>query len=104
MADGGNGSAERNTDYDPSDFRRVFENHFTWAAAFERNTHRYSRRPALTDPSSGRRWNYAELGQVTGRLVEGLRSRGVGVGDIVGYQLMNVPEFAFLYIAAQGLR
>ena len=94
----------RNTEYDPSEFRRVFENHFTWAAAFERNTHRYANRPALTDPQSGRSWTYEQLGEVTGRLVEGLRSRGVGVGDIVGYQLMNVPEFAFLYIAAQGLR
>ncbi|WP_022901034.1 class I adenylate-forming enzyme family protein [Humibacter albus] len=93
-----------NTDYDPSGFRRVFENHFTWAAAFERNTHRFAQRPALTDPSSGRTWNYAQLGEVTGRLVEGLRSRGVGAGDVISYQLMNVPEFAFLYIAAQGLR
>ncbi|NNC11967.1 AMP-binding protein [Planctomonas sp. JC2975] len=93
-----------NTDYDPSELRRVFENHFTWAAAFERNTHRYASRPALTDPPSGRSWTYRELGTVAGRLVEGLHSRQVGVGDIVGYQLMNVPEFAFLYIAAQGLR
>jgi len=97
-------SSTRNTEYDPSEFRSVFENHFTWAAAFERNTHRYAHRPALTDPQSGRKWTYAQLGDVTGRLVEGLRSRGVGVGDIVAYQLMNVPEFAFLYIAAQGLR
>ena len=93
-----------NTEYDPSELRQVFESTFTWAAAFERNTHRYANRPALSDPPSGRSWNYRELGEVTGRLVEGLRSREVGVGDIVGYQLMNVPEFAFLYIAAQGLR
>jgi acyl-CoA synthetase (AMP-forming)/AMP-acid ligase II len=98
------GTHTGNTDYDPSELRRVFESHFTWAAAFERNTHRYAHRPALTDPPSGRSWNYAELGRVTGRLVEGLRSLGVGTGDIVCYQLMNVPEFAFLYIAAQGLR
>ncbi|UUT36526.1 class I adenylate-forming enzyme family protein [Microbacterium elymi] len=77
---------------------------FTWAAAFARNTHRYARRPALTDPPTGRSWTYAELGAVTGRLVAGLRSRGVGVGDIVCHQLKNTPEFAFLYIAAQGLR
>ncbi|QDZ15071.1 class I adenylate-forming enzyme family protein [Humibacter ginsenosidimutans] len=94
----------RNTDYDPSELQKVFESHFTWAAAFERNTHRYASSPALTDPPSGRSWTYEELGAVTGRLVEGLRARGVGVGDIVCYQLMNTPEFAFLYIAAQGLR
>jgi acyl-CoA synthetase (AMP-forming)/AMP-acid ligase II len=93
-----------NTAYDPSELKRVFESSFTWAAAFARNTHRYARRRALTDPPSGRSWTYAELGQVTGRLVEGLRARGVGVGDIVCYELKNSPEFAFLYIAAQGLR
>jgi len=93
-----------NTDYDPSELKRVFEAHFTWAAAFERNTHRYANRQALTDPPSGRSWTYADLGDVTGRLVEGLRQRGVGVGDIVCHQLKNTPEFAFLYIAAQGLR
>jgi len=93
-----------NTDYDPSELQRVFESHFTWAAAFERNTHRYASRPALTDPPSGRSWTYAQLGEVTGRLVEGLRAHGVGVGDVVAYQLKNTPEFAFLYVAAQGLR
>ncbi|MRH28988.1 AMP-binding protein [Microbacterium sp. SYP-A9085] len=93
-----------NSDYDPTALRQVFEAHFTWAAAFERNVHRYARRRALTDPPSGRSWTYAELGAVTGRLVAGLRARGLGTGDVVCYQLKNTPEFAFLYIAAQGLR
>ncbi|HET8928236.1 MAG TPA: AMP-binding protein, partial [Microbacterium sp.] len=93
-----------NTDYDTSELRRVFESRFTWAAAFERNTHRYAQRPALSDPPSGRSWTYAQLGADTGRLVAGLRDRGVGVGDIICYQLKNTPEFAMLYIAAQGLR
>jgi len=93
-----------NTEYDPSELQRVFESTFTWAAAFARNTHRYAHRPALTDPPSGRSWTYAELGQVTGRLVDGLRTHDVGVGDIICYELKNTPEFAFLYIAAQGLR
>lgn len=93
-----------NTDYDTSELRRVFESRFTWAAAFERNTHRCAQRPALSDPPSGRSWTYAQLGADTGRLVAGLRDRGVGVGDIICYQLKNTPEFAMLYIAAQGLR
>ncbi|MET3565461.1 acyl-CoA synthetase (AMP-forming)/AMP-acid ligase II [Leifsonia sp. 563] len=93
-----------NTEYDPSTLRAVFEQHFTYASAVERNTHRYASRVAITDPPSGRSWTYAELGQVTGSLVAGLAERGVGVGDIVAYQLMNTPEFAFLYVAAQGLR
>ncbi|MCX7523125.1 AMP-binding protein [Microbacterium sp. STN6] len=95
---------ERNSDFDPSAFRAVFESRFTWAAAFERNTHRYGNRTALTHSTTGESWTYRELGEVTGRLVAGLAERGVGVGDVVAYQLMNVPEFAFLYVAAQGLR
>jgi acyl-CoA synthetase (AMP-forming)/AMP-acid ligase II len=93
-----------NTDYDPSAFRQVFEQNFTYAAAVERNTHRYARRTAITDSVTGQSWTYAELGEVTGALVAGLAQHGVGVGDIICYQLMNRPEFAFLYVAAQGLR
>lgn len=93
-----------NTDYDTTALREVFEQHFTYAAAVERNTHRFARRTAITDPPTGRSWTYAQLGEVTGQLVAGLAAQGVGVGDIVCYQLPNVPEFAFLYVAAQGLR
>jgi len=97
-------STQPNTDYDPSTLKAVFEQHFTYASAVERNTHRYASRTAITDPPTGRSWTYAQLGEVTGSLVAGLAARGVGVGDIVAYQLMNTPEFAFLYVAAQGLR
>ena len=93
-----------NTDYDPSAFRNVFEHNFTFASAVERNTHRFANRTAISDPSTGRSYTYRELGEVTGSLVAGLAERGVGVGDVVAYQLMNRPEFAFLYVAAQGLR
>ncbi len=93
-----------NTDYDTSAFRQVFEQHFTYASAVERNTHRYANRTAVTDSVTGESWSYRQLGEVTGALVAGLAERGIGVGDIVGYQLMNRPEFAFLYVAAQGLR
>ncbi|MEO6826879.1 MAG: class I adenylate-forming enzyme family protein [Microbacteriaceae bacterium] len=103
-ADESHTSSQRNTDYDPSLLRDVFEKHFTYASAVERNTHRYANRIALTDSETGRSWTYAQLGMVTGSLVAGLAEHGVGVGDLVGYQLMNRPEFAFLYVAAQGLR
>lgn len=93
-----------NTDYDTSALRDVFEQHFTYAAAVERNTHRFAGRTALTDSTTGRSYTYRELGEITGALVAGLAERGVGVGDLVGYQLINRPEFAFLYVAAQGLR
>jgi acyl-CoA synthetase (AMP-forming)/AMP-acid ligase II len=97
-------TAERNSEYDPSDLKNVFEHHFTYASGVERNIHRYADQLALTDSDTGRTWTYREFGEVTGQLVGGLRARGVGVGDIVAYQLMNRPEFTFLYVAAQGLR
>ena len=93
-----------NTDYDTAALREVVERRFTWAAGFERNAHRYAHRTAMTDLPSGRVWTYAELGADAGRLVAGLAAHGVGVGDVVAHQLPNCPEFALLYIAAQGLR
>jgi acyl-CoA synthetase (AMP-forming)/AMP-acid ligase II len=95
---------ERNSDYDPSAFRSVFEQNFTYAAGVERNVHRYANRPAIIDSTTAETWTYEQLGRVTGELVAGLAERGIGVGDLVTYQLMNRPEFAFLYVAAQGLR
>ncbi len=65
-----------NTDYDTSAFRDVFEQHFTYAAAVERNTHRYAGRTAITDSTTGRSYTYRELGEITGSLVAGLAERG----------------------------
>ncbi|PJJ62071.1 class I adenylate-forming enzyme family protein [Compostimonas suwonensis] len=93
-----------NSDYDPSLLKSIFEQHFTYAAGVERNTHRFAGKRALTDSDTGRSWTYAEFGAVAGQLVGGLAAHGVGVGDVVCYQLMNRPEFAFLYVATQGLR
>jgi acyl-CoA synthetase (AMP-forming)/AMP-acid ligase II len=93
-----------NSEYDPSALKNVFEQHFTYAAGVERNIHRYASQPAITDSDTGQTWTYRQFGEITGQLVGGLRAKGVGVGDIVAYQLMNRPEFAFLYVAAQGLR
>jgi acyl-CoA synthetase (AMP-forming)/AMP-acid ligase II len=93
-----------NSDYDASVLRGVFESHYTYAAGVERNIHRYASRTALTDSDTGRSWTYAEFGAVTGQLASGLAKHGVGTGDVVCYQLMNRPEFAFLYVATQGIR
>ncbi|MFZ2624845.1 MAG: class I adenylate-forming enzyme family protein [Propionibacterium sp.] len=93
-----------NTEYDPGTLRAVFEQHFTWASGFERNVHRYAARTAMTDLPSGRSWTYEQLGRETGRLVAGLASHGIGTGDVIAHQLLNCPEFAMVYVAAQGLR
>ncbi|AMM21950.1 AMP-dependent synthetase [Frondihabitans sp. PAMC 28766] len=99
-----NATSSTNSDYDPTVLRGVFEHHYTYANGVERNIHRYAARTALTDSDTGQSWTYRELGEVTGRLAAGLAENGVGVGDVVCYQLMNRPEFAFLYVATQGLR
>jgi acyl-CoA synthetase (AMP-forming)/AMP-acid ligase II len=93
-----------NRDYDPTALKDVFEHNFTYASGVERNIHRYSSQPAITDSDTGQTWTYRQLGEVAGQLAAGLAAQGVGPGDIVAYQLMNRPEFTFLYVAAQGLR
>ncbi len=87
--------------YDPAEFRRVFEHHFTYRAGFHRNTHRFADRPALTEASTGRTWTYAELGADTNRVARALIDQGIGPGEVVVYQLFNCPEFAIVYLATQ---
>jgi len=93
-----------NSEYDPSALKTVFEHNFTYASGVERNIHRYANQPAIIDSDTGRSWTFREFGATAGQLMAGLTAQGVGVGDIVAFQLMNRPEFAFLYVAAQGLR
>jgi acyl-CoA synthetase (AMP-forming)/AMP-acid ligase II len=89
--------------YDPTAFRDVFEHHFTYLAGVLRNRRRFASRPALHDPATGRRWTYEQLWSDTGRLAAGLAAHGVRAGDVVVFQLLNGPEFALLWIAAQRL-
>jgi acyl-CoA synthetase (AMP-forming)/AMP-acid ligase II len=89
--------------YDPSAFRSVFEEHFTFIDGFRRNAHRYASRPALHDPAGHRRWTYGELAADVDALAAGLADRGVGPGAVVTFQLFNGPEFALCYLAAQRL-
>ena len=89
--------------YDPQPFRQVFEQHFTYVAGVQRNSMRYASRPALHDPVSGRRWNYAELWEDSGRLAAGLAQRGVRRGEVVVFDLFNGPEFALTWLATLRL-
>ena len=89
--------------YDASAFREVFERRFTYLAGVHRNSHRYAARHALHDPASGRRWTYAELWSDSGRLAAGLGAHGVGIGDVVVFDLFNGPEFVLTWLAAQRL-
>lgn len=88
--------------YDPTAFRDVFENHFTYQAGFARNTHRFADRPALTDPELGRRWTYAELGADANAVGRGLLDAGIRPGQLVSYQLFNGSPFALCYLGLQA--
>ena len=89
--------------YNPQQFRQVFEQSFGYLAGVRRNSRRFASRPALHDPVSGRRWNYAELWADSGRLAAGLHERGVRAEDVIVFDLLNGPEFALIWIAAQRL-
>jgi acyl-CoA synthetase (AMP-forming)/AMP-acid ligase II len=89
--------------YDPEPFKQVFEHQFGYLAGVSRNSRRFATRPALHDPASGRRWSYAELWEDSGRLAAGLYAHGVRAEDVIVFDLLNGPEFALVWIAAQRL-
>ncbi|MDE3134743.1 MAG: AMP-binding protein [Acidobacteriota bacterium] len=89
--------------YNPDPFRQVFEHSFGYLAGVRRNSLRFASRPALHDPVGGRRWTYAELWADSGRLAAGLYERGVRAEDVIVFDLLNGPEFALTWIAAQRL-
>lgn len=89
--------------YDPEHFKQVFEHQFGYLAGVRRNSRRFAARPALHDPVSGRRWSYAELWEDTGRLAAGLYAHDVRTEDVIVFDLLNGPEFALVWIAAQRL-
>ncbi|MCL2419265.1 MAG: AMP-binding protein [Conexibacteraceae bacterium] len=89
--------------YSPEQFRQVFEHRFGYLAGVRRNSLRFASRPALHDPVSGRRWTYAQLWEDSGRLAAGLRAHGVGAEDVIVFDLLNGPEFALTWLAAQRL-
>ncbi len=59
---------------------------------------RFPARPAME--FAGRRWTYAELGELVARAVRGLQNRGVGPGTKVGLCLPNTPYSVIFYYAA----
>lgn len=68
-----------------------------------RNVRRYPERPAMIFPDKNKEWNYRELNADVNRLANALQKDGFKKEDVVMLQLMNCPEFAFSYIAAQKI-
>ncbi len=89
--------------YDVSMFKDTFEHEFIYLNGFLRNVHRYADNAALTDPLQNRTWTYAELNKEVNKLSHALLADNVDKGDVVMYQLLNCPEFSFLYLAPQKI-
>jgi acyl-coenzyme A synthetase/AMP-(fatty) acid ligase len=85
------------------DFKKIFESRYTWIEGFMRNVRRYGKRQAMIDPSLNKVWNYEELNADTNRLCNALQHDGIKKGDILMMQLLNCPEFVFIYIAAHKI-
>lgn len=89
--------------YDVERFRKFFAENFTYIKNFMRNVERYPNYTALIDGESGETWTYAQLNEAANRLANAFLSKGISAGDVVIYQLVNRPEFAFIYLACQKI-
>lgn len=89
--------------YDDRMFRENFEHGYTWLNGFLRNSRRYANSYAMIDPTTNRKWTYAELDADTNRFANALKGDGVGKNDIVMGILINCPEFVFSYIGPRKI-
>ena len=89
--------------YNVKRFRNLFEENFIYINNFMRNVERYPDYTALIDGESGEVWTYTQLNETVNRLANAFLSKGVSAGDVVMYQLLNRPEFAFIYLACQKI-
>ncbi len=86
-----------------TEFRQVFERQYTWIAGFMRNVRRYSGREAMIFPDTDRRWTYDELNRESNKFAAAMLRDGMKKGDVIMYQLLNCPEFVFVYVACHKL-
>ena len=88
--------------YDAENFKEIFEKNFTWLNGFMRNVRRFPDKTAMIDPLAEQSWTYTELNETCNRLANALQNDGIGKNDVVLFQLLNSPQFAFCYIAPQN--
>ena len=81
-----------------TEFRQIFEREYTWIAGFMRNVRRYGNRGALIYPDTDRRWSYDELNRESNKFAAAMLRDGLKKGDVIMYQLLNCPEFVFVYV------
>lgn len=80
-------------------FRKEFESEYTWLNGFMRNVERFGNHEAMYNPDTNTHWSYSELNADANRFSNAILESGVTKGDVVMFQLLNCPEFAFAYIA-----
>ena len=80
-------------------FKNAFEAEYTWLNGFMRNVDRYGNREAMFCPETNTRWSYEELNADANKFANAILDSGVRKDDVVMFQLLNCPEFAFAYIA-----
>ena len=86
-----------------TDFKQIFESHYTWIEGYMRNVRRYADRIAMIASETGKEWTYKQLNEDTNRLCNALHADGFQKGDVVMVQMVNRPEFAFAYVAAHKM-
>lgn len=86
-----------------TDFKQIFESHYTWIEGYMRNVRRYADRIAMIASETGKEWTYKQLNEDTNRLCNALHADGFKKGDVVMVQMVNRPEFAFAYVAAHKM-
>ncbi|MDF2953908.1 MAG: O-succinylbenzoic acid-CoA ligase MenE or related acyl-CoA synthetase [Thermodesulfobacterium sp.] len=89
--------------YDVEYFKRLFDKNFLYIKNFMRNVERYKNKIALIDGEKDKKWNYETLNFEINKLAHALLENGIKPGDVIVYQLMNVPEFAFIYLASKKI-
>lgn len=81
-------------------FKQTFEREYTWKEGFMRNVYRYGSRRAMFFPDTNESWTYTELNKDVNKLANAMLNDGIKKGDVVMYQLLNCPVFAFAYVAS----
>lgn len=84
-------------------FRQTFESEYTWREGFMRNVYRYGSKRAMYFPETKESWTYKELNSEVNKLSNAMLADGIKKGDVIMYQLLNCPVFAFAYVAAHKI-
>ncbi len=89
--------------YDVERFKGIFERNFTYLSGFLRNVDRFCEKTALIEAETSKTWTYKELNEEANRFAHAMLKEDVKPADVIMYQLMNVPSFAFIYLGSQKI-